>query len=140
MFSGVFDGRKALPAVIWLVLAPLLAAQSTEAPPAQVLDILKLPRTQRLVISRIQGPIVLDGRLDELAEDRIAPVEVGPRRDTDVDFRIAAPLVADASEAQRAEEMRPRVELRGQRRGPSVTTQAIVDFIRQRVAAAPQGA
>ncbi len=73
MFSGVLDGRRVLAAVFGLLLAPFLAAQSQETPPTQVLDILKLPRTQRLVISRIQGPIVLDGRLDEPAWQALSP-------------------------------------------------------------------
>jgi hypothetical protein len=50
--------------------ATSLLAQS---PPTEVLDILKLPRTQRIVISRLAGPIALDGRIDEPAWRDIRP-------------------------------------------------------------------
>lgn len=73
MFSGVLDGRR--PALVFaaLLFPAILAAQPAQAPPTQVLDILKLPRTERLVIARMSGPIALDGRLDEPAWQALAP-------------------------------------------------------------------
>lgn len=54
--------RAVLPPAVLAVLAMTLPAQT---PPTEVLDILKLPRDQRIVISRITGPITLDGRSDD---------------------------------------------------------------------------
>ncbi len=57
--------------------AAVLAFSSTplfaQAPPSDVLDILKLPRTERIVISRATGPITLDGRVEEPAWRDIRP-------------------------------------------------------------------
>ncbi len=50
------------------------------------------------------------------AEDRVATVEMRPRSDADVDLRVAAPLVADAAQAQRPENMGQGVEFRRERR------------------------
>ena len=58
-----------LPAVL-AVLAMFLPAQT---PPTEVLDILKLPRNERIVISRITGPITLDGRSDDLGWEGVRP-------------------------------------------------------------------
>ena len=60
----------ALAAVGLALAAAPLAAQT---PPSEILDILKLPRTERIVITRISGPITLDGRLDEPAWQALSP-------------------------------------------------------------------
>jgi opacity protein-like surface antigen len=74
---GMFAGENGRPgalaaaaAVLFVFLAAPLAGQD---PPAEIPDILSLPRTTRLVISRVTGPIVLDGRLDEPAWRALAP-------------------------------------------------------------------
>lgn len=59
-----------LPAVL-AVLAMTLHAQT---PPTEVLDILKLPRNERIVISRITGPISLDGRSDDPGWAGVGPI------------------------------------------------------------------
>jgi hypothetical protein len=63
--------RRAIPFAA--ALAVLAAALGAQSPPTEVLDILKLPRTQRIVISRVTGPITLDGRSDEPAWRSVAP-------------------------------------------------------------------
>ena len=76
MFSGVLNGRRPTLAFAALLFPAILAAQSApsaQTPPTQLLDILKLPRTERLVIPRAAGPIVLDGRLDEPSWQAAAP-------------------------------------------------------------------
>jgi len=66
--------RKALGTLaILLALTFGAVALNAQAPPSQVLDILNLPRTTRLVISRVSGPITLDGRPDEPAWAEIRP-------------------------------------------------------------------
>ncbi len=45
-----------------------------QTPPTQLLDILKLPRDQRIVISRITGPITLDGRSDDPGWAGVVPL------------------------------------------------------------------
>jgi hypothetical protein len=54
----------------WALLPLPLSARAT---PAQSLDLLSLPRTKRLVISRLQGPVVFDGRSDEAAWKDVLP-------------------------------------------------------------------
>jgi len=54
----------------WALGALTLAAQS---PSSQILDLHALPRTQRLVIARLQGPVVLDGRSDEAGWKGVTP-------------------------------------------------------------------
>jgi len=63
--------RALLPPV---ALALQVAALSAQVPPTEVLDILKLPRTQRIVIPRLSGPITLDGRLDDPAWRSVPPL------------------------------------------------------------------
>jgi hypothetical protein len=58
---GRRSARIAVAAAIGLASWPLAA----QDPPTAVLDILKLPRTERIVIRRVAGPITLDGRIDE---------------------------------------------------------------------------
>ncbi|HSA95727.1 MAG TPA: DUF5916 domain-containing protein [Acidobacteriota bacterium] len=70
MNSGEKLRRSAvLAAALALGIAPLFA----QTPPSEVLDILKLPRTERLTISRVAGPITLDGRIDEPAWKDVRP-------------------------------------------------------------------
>jgi hypothetical protein len=59
-----------LPAVSVLLTMSLHA----QAPPTAIVDILKLPRTQRIVITRLAGPITLDGRSDEPAWQDVPPL------------------------------------------------------------------
>ncbi len=63
--------RALLPPV---ALALPVAALFAQVPPTEVLDILKLPRTQRIVIPRLSGPITLDGRLDDPAWRSVPPL------------------------------------------------------------------
>jgi hypothetical protein len=70
MISGENVGRGLLCAAMVGAGAISLLAQT---PPSDVLDILKLPRTERIVISRAAGPITLDGRIDEPAWRDIRP-------------------------------------------------------------------
>ena len=58
-------------AAIFLLAAGPLSAQD---PPTAVLDILALPRTERIVIRRVAGPIALDGRTDEPGWAGILPI------------------------------------------------------------------
>jgi len=63
--------RQGAPSALLLALgAARLAAQ---APPSAVLDILKLPRTERLTVPRIAGPVALDGRIEEPAWAGVPP-------------------------------------------------------------------
>ena len=62
--------RAALAAAAPALFAGMLSAQT---PPAEVLDILKLPRTERISISRVAGPITLDGRSDEAGWQGLSP-------------------------------------------------------------------
>ncbi len=59
-----------IPAVLVLSAAALRA----QAPPAELLDILKLPRNQRIVISRVTGTITLDGRSDDPGWTGVPPL------------------------------------------------------------------
>jgi Domain of unknown function (DUF5916) len=70
MISGDKLRHRALPALLLALGAARLAAQ---VPPSAVLDILKLPRTERILITRISGPIALDGRIDEPAWANVPP-------------------------------------------------------------------
>ena len=56
------------------VLTVLTKSLPAQTPPTAVVDILKLPRTQRIVISRLSGPITLDGRSDEPAWQAVPPI------------------------------------------------------------------
>jgi hypothetical protein len=56
-------------AALALGVAPLWA----QTPPSAVLDILKLPRTERITISRAAGPVTLDGRVEEPAWEGVRP-------------------------------------------------------------------
>jgi hypothetical protein len=58
------------PLAVLALLAGVLRAQT---PPAEVQDILKLPRTEKIVIPRLRGPVTLDGRSEEPAWQGIAP-------------------------------------------------------------------
>ena len=68
-----FRKRHLLGPAALLMAAPF-SALFAQAPPSQVLDILKLPRTQRITITRLAGPITLDGRLDDPAWGPIPPL------------------------------------------------------------------
>src|SRR5512137_3211290 len=70
--GGKTRRRTMLAAALALGIAPLAA----QIPPAEVLDILKLPRTERIRITRISGPIALDGRLDDPAWKDVAPLRM----------------------------------------------------------------
>ncbi|NTU50988.1 MAG: carbohydrate binding family 9 domain-containing protein, partial [Candidatus Aminicenantes bacterium] len=48
-------------------------ALSAQTPPSEITDILKLPRTERIVIPRLSGPVTLDGRSDEPAWSGVRP-------------------------------------------------------------------
>jgi len=64
--------RGAVPLFALVVLsAGVLRAQD---PPKEVLDILKLPRTEKIVISRVAGAIELDGRSFEPAWGNAKPL------------------------------------------------------------------
>lgn len=61
-----------------LALAALLATAGGwpllgQDPPAEVRDILRLSRTERIVIKRLEGPITLDGRSDDPAWSGVKP-------------------------------------------------------------------
>ena len=62
MIFGEDIRRAALAAAAPALFAGLLSAQT---PPTELLDILKLPRTEKIVISRVAGAITLDGQSDE---------------------------------------------------------------------------
>jgi hypothetical protein len=68
------NGRRtaltAAAAILLLAAGPL----SAQDPPTAVLDILKLPRTERIVIRRVAGPITLDGRIDEPGWEDLKPL------------------------------------------------------------------
>ncbi len=64
MFFRENGRRTALTAAAAILLAAA-GPLSAQDPPTAVLDILKLPRTERIVIRRVAGPIALDGRIDE---------------------------------------------------------------------------
>jgi hypothetical protein len=71
MIFGVSTGRTfSVGAAAILLCAAALRAQT---PPADVLDILKLPRDRKIVISRIGGPVKFDGRSDEPAWQGMRP-------------------------------------------------------------------
>ena len=79
MFSG--DKARWAPAAagllaLFLAGAPIVSAQTPagQAPPTAVRDILALPRTERIVLRRVAGPIVLDGRADEPGWAGIPPL------------------------------------------------------------------
>ena len=59
--NGLRTALTAAAAILLAAAGPL----SAQDPPTAVLDILKLPRTERIVIRRVAGPIALDGRIDE---------------------------------------------------------------------------
>ena len=63
--------RKGLIATIMALSSISLAAQT---PPARVMDLLKLPRDQRIVISRLASPITLDGLSDDPGWKGISPL------------------------------------------------------------------
>ena len=59
------NGRRAALTAATAILLAAAGPLSAQDPPTAVLDILALPRTERIVIRRIAGPIALDGRIDE---------------------------------------------------------------------------
>jgi hypothetical protein len=63
--------RAVLFPAVSILLTMSLPAQT---PPTAVVDILKLPRTQRIVISRLSGPITLDGRSDDPGWEGVPPL------------------------------------------------------------------
>ena len=73
MLAGRFIGQRALLAAAAAFLAVAAGPLSAQTPPTEVLDIVKLPRTQRIVISRVAGPVTLDGRSDEAAWSGATP-------------------------------------------------------------------
>lgn len=54
-------------------LAVLSAALGAQTIPTEIQDILKLPRNQRIVVSRVTGPITIDGRSDEPGWQGVTP-------------------------------------------------------------------
>jgi len=62
---------SAATAIAVIILGLPLSPQDATV---QDLDLLKLPRTQRIVISRIGGPVVLEGRSDEPAWKNVQPL------------------------------------------------------------------
>jgi len=71
MFFRECDRRTAVLAVALLAGPAVLSAQT---PPVQVRDILRLPRTERIVVSRVKGPITLDGLSGEPGWAGIPPL------------------------------------------------------------------
>jgi hypothetical protein len=71
MIFAVNGGRAFSVGVAAILLGS--GALRAQAPPTEVLDILKLPRTQRIVISRLAGPITLDGRSVEPGWEGVRP-------------------------------------------------------------------
>jgi hypothetical protein len=71
----VRSNRKRILAPVALLLAALASEARLGAQPAgpQALDPLTLPRTRRVVISRIQGPVTLDGMSGEPAWQSATP-------------------------------------------------------------------
>jgi opacity protein-like surface antigen len=67
----IFRTRAVLMSLAAAFSASALSGQDL---PAQVRDALSLPRTQRVVVSRVAGPIKLDGRSDEPAWQGIQPL------------------------------------------------------------------
>jgi hypothetical protein len=65
--------RAVLVAAILVLQAAVVRAQN---PPAQVLDVLKFPRDQKIVISRVTGPITLDGKSDDLGWKEVRPFDL----------------------------------------------------------------
>ncbi len=59
------NGRRTALTAATAILLTAAGPLSAQDPPTAVLDILALPRTERIVIRRVAGPITLDGRIDE---------------------------------------------------------------------------
>jgi hypothetical protein len=70
MFFRVNSSRAVLVPAALVLTAVALRAQ---APPTEVLDILKLPRDRRIVITRVTGPITLDGRSGDPGWEGVLP-------------------------------------------------------------------
>jgi hypothetical protein len=71
---GMFRGNlRVLTAVPWVVLTVLVGTLGAQNPPSEIQDILKLARTERIVIPRLRSPVTLDGRTDEPAWQGLAP-------------------------------------------------------------------
>src|SRR5512139_2306579 len=62
-----------LPLGCLAILSVLAGTLGAQTPPAEVRDILKLPRTEKIVIPRLRAPVALDGRSDEPAWQGLAP-------------------------------------------------------------------
>jgi Domain of unknown function (DUF5916) len=57
----------------WGILSVLAGSLAAQTPPQEVRDILKLSRTEKIVIPRLAGPVKLDGRIDEAAWQGLTP-------------------------------------------------------------------
>jgi hypothetical protein len=69
MLAAVLLAAAAI-ALVCLTAAPLAA----QDPPAAVQDIVRLARTERIVVHRVTGPVTLDGRPDEPAWADLKPL------------------------------------------------------------------
>jgi hypothetical protein len=65
--------RFALSLALPAALVALLGSLGAQDPPSRIQDILKLARTQRIVIPRLQSAVTLDGRSDEPAWSAVSP-------------------------------------------------------------------
>jgi hypothetical protein len=70
MNSQARFGQAVLAAAMAVSPAVALRAQT---PPTAIVDILKLPRNERIVITRVSGPITLDGRSDDPGWEGVRP-------------------------------------------------------------------
>ncbi|MBP1659428.1 MAG: putative rane associated hydrolase [Candidatus Aminicenantes bacterium] len=74
LWGMVFGKNERRAAVVAVALLAGPAALSAQSPPVQVRDILRLPRTERIVVTRVKGPITLDGLSGEPGWAGIPPL------------------------------------------------------------------
>jgi hypothetical protein len=74
MFAGKIGHRAAFLAAVAAVFCLAAGPLAAQDPPSAVQDILKLARTERIVIHRIAGPVTFDGRPDEPAWAGLKPL------------------------------------------------------------------